>query len=826
MSWREGPLAGHEQRPDLRLALPAVAVWAAAFVALVADPPAAFLAAALLLLAGLLLAGLAIVGRRLTAAPALVAMLLLAAASAASAGLRTQALAEGPVQALAAERAAVTATLVVTSDPKRLPPRARGPTGALELVVVRARAESVTADGRMTRVRSPVLVLGDERWLRLIPGSRVGASGRLDLPREVEPLAAVMTVDEPPVFMAGPGVVQRVAERARSGLRDAVAGLPPAERGLVPGLVVGDTSQLPLEVEDDFRAAGLAHLTAVSGANLAILLAVVLGTARWAGLPARAAPYVGVLAVLGFVALARPQPSVLRAAVMGLLTLAALATGRSRRALPALCAAVIALVIIDPWLARSWGFGLSVVATAGLVLLAPGWREALARRLPPPIADVLAVSLAAQVVCAPIVVLLSGAVSLVAVAANVLVTPAVAAATVLGVLAAVTALAVPVLAGVFGWLAGVPAWWIVEVAERAARVPGAALDWPGGLSGSALLAAALVATVVAAPVLLSRRALVACAVAAVALLAASPARLVAKWPPDGWMLVACDVGQGDALVLDAGRSSAVVVDAGPDPRLVDRCLGSIGVRQVPLVLLTHFHADHVAGLPGVLHGRKAAEIEVSILDEPYGQAARVRRLAAAAGLRVTRAVAGEQRAVGALRWQVVWPRGPVPREGSAANNASVVAYAQRAGVSFLLAGDIEPAAQRVVRRLLPASHVDVLKVAHHGSRFQDPEMLTGLRPRLAIVSVGKDNDYGHPAVATLDRLARGGARVVRTDQDGDIAVVKSGDGLEVVRRGPSSGRSGRSDQSLSGWTWPRAPPGTPRGRRAGRVAGCQRSVRC
>jgi competence protein ComEC len=796
MSRRDGPLVERDQRPDLRLALPAAVVWATAFVTLVARPSISFAAAG-----ALLLAGLAWARRRAPAAPVVAAALLLAAATAASAGLRLQALAEGPVPGLAAKRASVTATISVTSDPERVPPRARGPTQMIDMVVLRGRIESVTAGGRATRVRSPVLVLADERWLRLVPGTRVVASGRLDAPRGAEPLAGVLAAHDAPVVVAGPGHVQRVAERARAGLREAVSGLPPPERGLVPALVVGDTSELPSAVEDDFRVAGLAHLTAVSGANLAILLAVVLGAARWAGLPARAVPVAGALVVIGFVVLARPQPSVLRAAVMGLVALVAMATGRSRRAIPALCAAVIGLVVIDPWLARSYGFALSVLATAGLVVLAPAWRDTFARRMPAAMADVLAVSLAAQVVCAPVVLLMGGDLSLAAIPANLLAAPAVAPATVLGVIAAVTALAAAGPAAVFGWLAGLPARWIVEVAERAAATPGT-IPWPRGLAGSAFLVVALVVVIALAPVVVARRALLAGLLATVVLVVADPVWIAPRWPPAGWLLVACDVGQGDALVLNAGPAAAVVVDAGPDPRLANQCLRALGVRRLPLVILTHFHADHIAGLPGLLRDRKAAEVEVSPIDEPRGQAWRARRWAAEAKVPVTRATAGEQRSVGALRWQVLWPRGALPAEGSAANNASVVVYAQRDGVRFLLAGDVEPAAQRALRRLVPGGAVDVLKVAHHGSRFQDPDLLTALRPRLAVVSVGADNDYGHPAPATLDQLARAGARVARTDRDGDIAVVKSGSGIQVVRRGP---QPDRADRALAGFAGARGP---------------------
>ncbi len=273
--------------------------------------------------------------------------------------------------------------------------------------------------------------------------------------------------------------MQRAAGHLRAGLREAVAGLPAAERGLVPGLVVGDTAAMPVELEQDFRTAGLTHLTAVSGANLVIVVGFALYVGRWLGFRVRWLPALGALALVGFVVLARPQPSVLRAAAMGLVGLAALATGRRRGSLAALAAAMLALLLLDPWLARSYGFALSVLATAGLLLIAPGWtRWMCARRVPAPLAQALAVPAAAQVACAPVVALLSGQVSLVAVPANLLVAPAVAPATVLGVLATLAGAVSDPAARAFGWLAGLPAWWIVTVAQRAAAVPDAAVAWP------------------------------------------------------------------------------------------------------------------------------------------------------------------------------------------------------------------------------------------------------------------------------------------------------------------------------------------------------------
>jgi competence protein ComEC len=332
---------------------------------------------------------------------------------------------------------------------------------------------------------------------------------------------------------------------------------------------------MPPGLVDDFRTAGLTHLTAVSGANIAILVSVVLLAGRWAGLRGRWLPVAGSLAMAAFVVLARPQPSVLRAAAMGAIALLAMVTGRRRRSLAALGAAALVLLLVDPWLARSYGFVLSVLATAGLVLLAPVWaRRWQARGVPRPLAEALAVPLAAQLVCGPVIVLLSGRLSLVAVPANLLVAPAVAPATVLGVLATAAGPLDGGLARLLATAAGVPVWWVAQVARHAAALPGSAVGWPGSVSGALLLAAASVAWCSSLACWPRRpaRAAGAAAVLGVALVvpATSPG-----WPPPGWVLAVCDVGQGDALVLAVSHGTAVVVDAGPDPEAsTTACAGS------------------------------------------------------------------------------------------------------------------------------------------------------------------------------------------------------------------------------------------------------------
>lgn len=751
---------------DLRLLPAAAAAWAAAWLGPVVGVRAAVLGAAVLGTAALALA------RRGSTALMVSAALAVGAAAGLGAAARVVERDAGPIAGLAVEHATATVNLRITGDPavRAVVHRFAGPG---QVVLVPARVTQVAARGQVTATRTRVLLIAsDTAWRDLIPGQELRVSGRFAPPRPREPTAAILRVSGPPAGAITAPLRDRAAADVRAGLRSAVDGLGRDQRGLVPGLVLGDTSGLPPDLEQDFRDAGLSHTTAVSGSNLSLLLAAVLGLARLAGARLRALPVIALATAVVFILVARPEPSLLRASVMGLIGVLGLAAGRPGRAAPALCAAVVLLLFADPWLARSFGMALSVAATAGLITLAPRWRDRLAVRLPSWLATALAVPAAAQTTCAPVVVLLASEVSLVAVAANLLAVPAVPPAMLLGVLAAITWPVCPPLARCFGELAGLPAWWIVQVARRAADVPGATVPWPGGLRGA--LALGLLTFAVAVVLRHRRAALLATALALLLLLRPAvplPSFLRGGWPPPGWILVACDIGQGDALALNAGPGAAVVVDAGPDPDAVDRCLRRLGVRQVPYLLITHPHADHVDGLAGVVRGRRVAEIGIGpTANPPVGTRA----------IPVTRPAAGERRSLGALSWRVLWPQRLID-EGALENNASIVLLVEVSGVRVLLTGDIEPPAQAALRRAEPALQADVLKIPHHGSSHQDPEFLAGLGARLAIASAGRGNDYGHPAPVTLRLLEGRGVRVLRTDADGDIAVVVQDGRLGVAR---------------------------------------------
>jgi competence protein ComEC len=722
-----------------------VAAWAGALVTSVLAPPASIGVTAVVSATGLVAAV-----RR--GSRVLVALVLVFAAVAAGALVRQERVTTDPVAELAGQRAAVSAMLVVTSDPRPVSG------GFGEGVMLRGSVRTVTGRGSSYRVRAPVLVLAGSEWAAVPLGATVRATGRLAPPRAgagSADLSAVLSVSGEADVVSEPGTWWRAADAVRESLRGSVAHLPDHPRALVPALVVGDDVAIDEQLAADFRATGLTHLLAVSGTNLTLVVGFLLVVGRWCGVRGRARYMLAAVGIAGFVLVARTEPSVVRAAAMGTVALVGLGVDGRDRGPRALGVAVVGLLLLDPGLAVSVGFALSVVATAGILLLAPGIRDSLASWLPRWLAEAIAVPTAAQLACTPLVAAISGQVSLVAVGANLLVAPVIGPATVLGLAAGLLGLLWADVGRLCGTLAGWCVTWLAAVSARGAALPAAAVGW--GTSGVALAGLTLLVVLLALglPHLLRgpMGTVACCSVLVVAVLVRPPSP---GWPPPDAVLVACDVGQGDALVLPTGPASAVVVDAGPDPSAVDRCLDRLGVEAVPLLVLTHPHADHVDGVDGVLEGRST-------------------------GSRLTSSTArqGDTRRIGQVTLQVLWP--PPGLGTSNPNDVSVVLLVEVRGVRILLTGDVEPPSQAALARAWPGLTVDVLKVPHHGSRYQDPDWLLGLGADVAVVSAGIDNDYGHPSPDTLGLLAGDGLEMLRTDLDGDVAVTVEDGRLGVVR---------------------------------------------
>lgn len=687
-----------------------------------------------------------------------------------------------PLRALATERAVVVVDLRLDRAARFHPEsgtRSAWWWGSGRLESIEGRSQTWRSGARLD-----IAATGDaaRAWGAAALGERLRVAGRLEVPDEPGAAEAVLRVRDPPTWIAGSGPVWRGVERLRGGLREASAPLPADAAALVPALVVGDTSRMSDELRERFRTTGLLHLTAVSGANLTLLLAFL----RWAALPlglrGRWLTAVLVAGVAGFVVLCLAEPSVVRAAAMGVVGLAALGrAGRGRQGLRYLGLAVLLVVLVDPWMARSVGFALSVLASFGLLRWAATWTDALARWMPRWCAEAVAVPVAAQLATEPVVVWLAGQVSVVGVLANALAGPLVGPATVLGLAAAGAAAVWTPLAAPFVALAGVCAQAIAWVARLGDALPGAARPWPATPLTLCLLALFCLLATRVIPWVLARPAWsLGCAVVLVISLARTPSP--PGWPPAGWAVAFCDVGQGDATVLNAGRGAGVVIDAGPQAGALTACLDQLGISRVPLVVFTHLHADHVAGATA-LAGRRPDVLLTGAGDSPASGAAVVTSLGAP---RRATAQAGMIWEAGDARVEVLaapQARVGVPAaegESSAENDASLLLRAEVGGVSVLLAGDAEEAGQAAHLALGTRLEADVLLVPHHGSSRQQHRFLEAVRASVVVISVGADNDYGHPAARTLRAVTATGALVLRTDLQGSVAVARASGGLRVV----------------------------------------------
>ncbi|MCC9204669.1 ComEC/Rec2 family competence protein [Arthrobacter sp. zg-Y769] len=736
------------------------------------------------------------------AAVPLAAAALVCAGATASLAARTA----GPISGLIAEEAAVTVELRAASDarpgaPDRFTGRPR--------YLIDAVAESGTAEGQRFGTSATLLVIGGEDYAPVRLGDRFTSAGSLQpLPAGDRNLALLRAAAPPEVTPAG-GWYAATAE-LRGTFVQAAEDRGADVEGLLPGMVLGDRGGLDPGLEQAMKNTGLTHLTAVSGANCSYLLAFIFLTARALRLPRAPAVLLALAGLVAFVLLVRPDPSVLRAAVMGGLGTLAVLSGRGRLSAALLFLSISVLLCVDPWLSGSYAFTLSVCATLGLIVLGPHLVRVLSMRLPRWFAAALAIPVAAQLFCAPVLVLLQPQLPVYSVPANLVAAPVVPAVTVAGMLAVALVGVAPVLAAPPLLLAAAGAWWVARTARFFESAPGAVAAWPEGSPG-VLLMGVCAGAAVAGILVLSRRDLpprgsgggtgrrrIAAGAAALLVLPGG-AVLGARALQGGqvqegeWVVAACDVGQGDGFVLRAGPESAVVIDAGSEPGPMDACLDRLGVRTVELLVFTHAHLDHYGGAAGVLSGRSVRQVGYSTAGrELPEELAGVLAGTPASRTRLAQGMAGTAGRVG---WEVLWPpAGTVPAAGDdEENNASSVLLVTVAGpdpgerpLRILFTGDAEEeAAARILATHTDLrSGVDVLKVAHHGARNGGDGWSRTVRPSLALISVGADNGYGHPAPEILAQLKASGTAVARTDQHGTVLVVREGNAVEILSLPP------------------------------------------
>ncbi|WP_244093453.1 MULTISPECIES: ComEC/Rec2 family competence protein [unclassified Microbacterium] len=651
-----------------------------------------------------------------------------------------------------------------------------------------AQTMTIGTLGRPTMLSAPVRI-GIEPRDGFELGARIRVVGEASATDAGERATLVVFASEAEVVEPAGGVFAAAAALKHAFVARSLR-LPEPGAGLLPGLAVGDTRAVTPELNDDMRTSGLSHLTAVSGANCAIVVVALFWLTALCGGGRALRVVLSLAGLAGFVVLVTPEPSVIRAAVMAAIGMLTVLLGRPSAGAGMLSLCTVGILLADPWLATSPGFALSVAASGALILLAPPLARGLATVMPDTVALAIAVPLAAQLACGPIIALFAEQQSLIGVAANLLAAPAAPIATVIGLLACLAA-PLPFLADLLTAASWLPAAWIATTATTTARLPNAQLLLPAGFGSAALVALVSVCVsvvllrsadvprrpaTVRAMVFLRRGAaavlIIVSSLAGARILLDGPLATVAS--PEGWSVAACDVGQGDALIVRSGDGVALI-DTGPAPEPLEACLRSLGVERIDLLVLTHFDLDHVGGTTAVV-GRVDAVLHGPVTEDSE------RRLLAAlldGGARVDEAWAGQQGELGEATWRVLWPRRGSPVFPSG-NDASVVMEFDGGGVPrSLFLGDLAAASQRMLMRAADLGGYDVVKVAHHGSADQDPGLYEALRARVALFSVGADNDYGHPRIETLDLLTATGAQDLRTDQQGRILLGVHGDELQV-----------------------------------------------
>ena len=650
--------------------------------------------------------------------------------------MRQQSLEASAVSKYFQNTAEVTAR--ITTDPQLTSKRVSGRNFLPPSYSFLASLRQVSGASGDFKLRTPVrIICADKRVYGLLPGQEIAFTASVLKSKEARVGALLISRSDISVTTQANRWAKSLAA-IRLGLRKASGSGDGAS--LIPGMVLGDTSLQSDHFKSSMRRSGLTHLVAVSGANFAIVSAFVLWCMQFLFRTMRLRIIATAIALACFIALVRPSPSVLRAAVMAAVLLIAYATKRGVDSLPALGFAIALVVVGDPWQSRDPGFALSVLATAGLLLFAPRVTEFFARVFPNFLAQAAAPPIAAMVFCAPVIVALSGFLSPASLFANLFAAPAVAPITITGFIAALISPLFPQLSALLITCVKPLASWIAWVADWAAgfRV----LTLQKGLVGF------LVIAIVIALLLLAPKRIVAAVLALILLFA-----YMQRFPAGDWQVANCDIGQGDGAAINLGSHRAIVIDTGPDPELIDRCLKQLGIREIPLLIITHGHADHIAGLPGVKKGR--------VINQTWYQNVK----------QGTRAEIESER--GKVKIEVLWP----DSGNYDPNNSSIAVRITTKDYSLFAGGDMEPLTQSVVAPTMRA--VDIYKVCHHGSAYQDQLFTRALSPQVAMISVGAGNSYGHPAPATLELLAQAGAKVLRTDRDGAIAISARNHRLKV-----------------------------------------------
>lgn len=659
----------------------------------------------------------------------------------------------------------------VISDPNFKPAQAYGSGWREARLTFLLRLQGFENNKQSFKSNLPVRVQVSEQFVNSIKlGDQISGLAKVVKTKEIK-VAALLVAKPDLKIQEGQNSFLTLADQIRTNFRKVV---PNTNSGsLIPGIVLGDTSLQSDQLTKQMRKTGLSHLTAVSGANFALVAAFVLWLISFLPINLKTRFFIVSLVLIFYIVLVRPTPSVLRAAVMTGVYLFAKASGQRSKTLSALGLAISILIIFEPFQANDPGFALSVSATLGLIIFAPILRKQILKLVPNEFfAESVSVPIAATVFTLPIIIVMANRFSPFSVVANLLSAIVIAPITIIGFCAALISLIFPTGSQFLIWLISPLSSWLVIIAQRFSAYP--AIEFENHKFALMLLGILVI--------LRLRQSYKLLAILVLTLLIIVVIDQI-NWPGSNWQVASCDVGQGDATVLSLPNHSAILVDTGPDSEKIESCLRNLRIKEISLLVLTHFHADHVAALDSVIGNHKVLQAWITNQEIPEFSANRTKSLLSKIPTR--NVFAGDKFQINQIEVDVLWPSktqaqfSNLPGDGSAANNSSIAILVKSTNYSMFACGDLEPEAQSELMQKFKVSNVEILKVCHHGSKYQDWKFMQMLRPEIALISAGKENQYGHPAAQTIEGLRRMGSKIARTDKVGSISVG-SGNKIHVL----------------------------------------------
>lgn len=554
---------------------------------------------------------------------------------------------------------------------------------------------------------------------------------------------------------------------------------------LLPGLILGDTRFQSKLLKEDMKSSGLTHLTAVSGGNIAILIVALSFLFRKIKVNLKIQIILIFIFLLFFAFLVRTEPSVIRASLMASIVLISLLYGVFKQGINALLITICIALLLDPNLATSWGFSLSVFATFGLLIFTEPILGYLIKSFPwlnQNFLMIISVALAAQFSTMGLVAGFTGLISIWSVIANTLVSPIVPVVTILGYLGLIVSNFDPVIAIIFNLPAAVFANWIVIISHYFANQSFSTLKISNGILGFLIANLILLVIIYAIKKFQIASILISIMLTLLFIFTGKYLFFRSDWPLKNWQFAMCDVNQGDGLVIKDSLGKTIVVDVGPDGKLMSKCLNKLGIKRIDILLLTHFHLDHVEGLKDVLRNHEIKMVFTSWIKEPYEESIRVEQILR--NHEINNLISGQKINIGKIKLTCLWPTSNKMEIESVANNSSLVVLVEIENASILLTGDVEPPAQEVIRSMWNKLQVDVIKIPHHGSKFQDALFPEWSGARLALISAGVENTYGHPSKEAIELYKKSKMKVLSSSSSGSVSIfVNEQDQIEYSSTG-------------------------------------------